>query len=161
MTKQEKQAFNILKTGLKKIKDREFGAVHRAPEFAGVILDLADDALKAPDVIYTLGTDAQKVTGEFQLAKRFVEKFITTPCGVSLEVLSVYEDLDKAGKVLYQMQIDSKTATAEMVDWLDENNYSAYTSDQTGITMFFGIQAITGMETAYLLKESEKLKRIK
>lgn len=151
MTQNEYTSFGILLDALKKIAGRQISGTWQAPIVARTAIKEAQDALMAPPVLFTLETDAPATSSDYLLAKKFIERFVKKEEDVSLEMISDYINNDGKTANLYQLTVAAKTATASMLDWLDEKGYNAYTSDENGITMFFEIQITDECQTAYIV----------
>lgn len=151
MTQNEYNAFSILLEALKKIENRQIGSTWQAPHIATIAIKDAQDALLAPPILFTLETDAPATSSDYILAKKFIERFVKKEADVALEMISDYVNNDGKSANLYQLTINTQTATDTMLDWLDTQGYSAYTSDEKGITMFFEIQISDECQTAYIV----------
>lgn len=170
MTKTEKQACKILIKGLEDIRDRKCGAMFRVPEFAKQVLIDAQNALKnatAPlQGTISLETDSLSAAPEFNDAKRFLERFITDEKQVQLECLDNWTNTQwtQPDMALYELTVDSKYSTTEMLDWLADQKCGCFTTTREGgIVMYFEIKRSVGNEQAYLVKNANKtaLTRVK
>lgn len=136
---------------LGKIANGKITPFFTIPDYAQSILKQADKELHPERGKIHLETDANSTSYEFLVCKNFVSKFAKKESDVTLAVLSEYEDNKGKKQVLYTLTLKPKVASADAVDWLDENT-DRFTSDEQGIHLFFTIEQTTGTETAYLTK---------